>query len=112
MQEPKYWTVAETRNIAIKKNITIDFKLGERVERAYNDMNEKNFNKTHLHKLYQILLRYQLPGRLVTKNAKLLNRTRNTGMIEVQGQQKYTSLKQIILGLLTLQLSISDWLII
>ena len=33
-----------------------------------------------------------------------------TGMIEVQGKQKYTSLKQIILGVLTLQLSISNGL--
>ena len=61
--------------------------------------------------IYQILLRYQLPERLVTKS-KLLKRMQNTGMIEVQEQQKYTSLKQIIPGMLTLQLSISDGLII
>ena len=49
MQEPRYPTIVETRNISIGKNITIDSKSGERAETAYNAMNEKNVNKTHLH---------------------------------------------------------------
>ena len=49
MQEPRYPTVVETRNISKGKNITIDSKSGERAETAYNAMNEKNVNKTHLH---------------------------------------------------------------
>ena len=70
-------------------------------------MNEKSVNKTPLH----ISNITKIPTTRKASNKKFKTFKEDaefTGMIEVQGKQKYTSLKQIILGVLTLQLSISD----
>ena len=61
--------------------------------------------------IYQLLLRNELTGRLVTTNPKLPKKSRNTRMIEVHSQQKYTSLKQGSQDVLALQRTINDRLI-
>ena len=73
-------------------------------------MNEKNVNKTHLH----ISNTTKIPITRKASNNKLKTFNENTEHrnVEVQGQHIYTSLKQLILGVLTLQFSISDGLII